>query len=198
MRRLNPGSNPVNSTSQAAAAKAGRPHPLMLGAAVSLITFSLLGIGAITGVIPSARSDNRPAEVEKPAAPQGRGDAAGAPRQLAAAPACANCGVVDAIRTVTVNGNASGVGAVAGGVTGAVVGHQIGNGRGRDAMTVLGGVGGAFAGHAIEKNINQRTVYRITVRMDDGSFRTVSQSHAPSVAVGGKVRVSNGSLVELS
>lgn len=192
MRQLNSGSNLVT------AVNASRPHPLMMGAAVSLITFSLLGIGAITGVIPSARSDNRPAEAEQPAAPQGTGNTSGAGKQLAAAPACANCGVVDAIRSVTVNGNASGVGAVAGGVTGAVVGHQIGNGRGRDAMTVLGGVGGAFAGHAIEKNINQRTVYRITVRMDDGSFRTVSQSHAPSVAVGGKVRVRNGSLVELS
>lgn len=195
MRQLNSGSNPAVP---ATAVKASRPHPLMMGAAVSLITFSLLGIGAITGVIPSARSDNRPAEAEQPAAPKGTGNTSGAGKQFAAAPACGNCGVVDAIRTVTVNGNASGVGAVAGGVTGAVVGHQIGNGRGRDAMTVLGGVGGAFAGHAIEKNINQRTVYRITVRMDDGSFRTVSQSHAPSVAVGGKVRVSNGSLVELS
>jgi len=192
MRQLNSGSNLVT------AVKANRPHPLVLGAAVSLITFSLLGIGAITGVIPSARSDNRPAEAEQPAAPLGATGAMGGGKQLAAAPVCANCGIVDAIRTVTVNGNASGVGAVAGGVTGAVVGHQIGNGRGRDAMTVLGGVGGAFAGHAIEKNINQRTVYRITVRMDDGSFRTVSQSHAPSVAVGGKVRVRNGSLVELS
>lgn len=195
MRQLNSGSN---QAVPATAAKASRPHPLMMAAAVSLITFSLLGIGAITGVIPSARSDNRPAEAEQPAAPQGTGNTSGAGKQLAGAPACANCGVVDAIRTVTVDGNASGVGAVAGGVTGAVVGHQIGNGRGRDAMTVLGGVGGAFAGHAIEKNVNQRTVYRITVRMDDGSFRTVSQSHAPSVAVGGKVRVSNGSLVALS
>jgi outer membrane lipoprotein SlyB len=65
-------------------------------------------------------------------------------------------------------------------------------------MTVIGGAGGAFAGHSIEKNINRRTVYRVTVRMDDGSFRTVSQSHEPAVVIGSKVRVANGSLVALS
>lgn len=173
--------------------KTRRPHPVIMAAAVSVITFSLLGIGAIAGVIPSARSDSRQGSPELAPAPSG---SAAVERSARVAPACASCGVVDSIRTVTVNGNASGAGAVAGGVSGALLGNQIGGGRGRDAMTLLGGVGGAFAGHAIEKNVNQRTVYRITVRMDDGSFRTVSQSHAPGVAVGSKVRISNGSLVE--
>jgi hypothetical protein len=37
-------------------------------------------------------------------------------------------------------------------------------------------------------------VYRVTVRMDDGSFRTVSQSAVPAFAVGDKVRVMQGAL----
>ena len=41
----------------------------------------------------------------------------------------------------------------------------------------------------------KRTVYRITVRMDDGSFRTLSQSSPPSVAVGEAVRINEGAVV---
>lgn len=176
--------------------KSRRPHQVILAAAASVITFSLLGVGAITGLIPSAYSNNS-GDAQKSQLSDER-PAAGKAAVRRTAASCANCGVVDAIRAVQVEGSASGLGAVAGGVTGAVVGNQIGNGHGRDAMTVLGGVGGAFAGHTIEKNINRHTVYRVTVRMDDGSFRTVSQSHSPAVVIGSKVRVTNGSLVELS
>ena len=178
--------------------KSRRPHPVMLAAAASVITFSLLGVGAITGLIPSAYSNSAGDTQKSQFSDERSVTAKDSTRRATAQAACSNCGVVDAIRSVQVEGSASGIGAVAGGVTGAVVGNQIGNGHGRDAMTVLGGVGGAFAGHSIEKNINRHTVYRVTVRMDDGSFRTVSQSHVPAVAVGSKVRVSNGSLVELS
>jgi hypothetical protein len=41
----------------------------------------------------------------------------------------------------------------------------------------------------------KRTVYRITVRMDDGSFRTLSQATPPSVAVGEAVRITEGAVV---
>src|SRR5262245_12684670 len=41
----------------------------------------------------------------------------------------------------------------------------------------------------------KRTVYRITVRMDDGSFRTLSQASPPSVAVGEAVRITDGAVV---
>jgi outer membrane lipoprotein SlyB len=178
--------------------KSERPHPLIMATAASLITFSLLGVGAVTGLIPSAYSGNSGDTQKTRFSGERSFSGQDAKRRSVAQSACANCGVVDAIRAVQVDGNASGLGAVAGGVTGAVVGHQIGNGHGRDAMTVIGGVGGAFAGHPIEKNISRHTVYRVTVHMDDGSFRTVSQSHEPAVAIGSKVRVANGSLVALS
>ena len=41
----------------------------------------------------------------------------------------------------------------------------------------------------------KRPVYRITVRMDDGSFRTLSQASPPSVAVGETVRITDGAVV---
>lgn len=178
--------------------KSRRPHPVILAAAASVITFCVLGVGALTGLIPSAYSNNS-SDLQKNRLPNEQSlSGKDSTRRLSTQSSCTNCGVVDTIRAVQIEGGASGLGAVAGGVTGAVVGNQIGNGHGRDAMTALGGVGGAFAGNSIEKNINRHTVYRVTVRMGDGSFRTVSQSQAPAVAVGSKVRVTNGSLVELS
>jgi outer membrane lipoprotein SlyB len=107
---------------------------------------------------------------------------------------CKNCGVVEAVRAVQVAGEGSGLGAVAGGVTGAVVGSQIGRGNGRTAMGVLGAVGGAYAGHAIEKNVRTQTSYRVSVRMEDDTLRTVYSSAPPAFAVGDKVRVINGAL----
>ena len=84
-------------------------------------------------------------------------------------------------------GEGSGVGAVAGGVVGGVLGNQVGGGNGRAAMTVIGAVGGGLAGHEIEKRARSVTVYRVKVRMDDGSLRTIEQSQ--SIAAGQKVRV---------
>ncbi|HJW02786.1 MAG TPA: glycine zipper 2TM domain-containing protein [Azospira sp.] len=193
-----------------------RLHPLAAAAAVSVTVFSLLGVGAITGIIPTAHSEKNEvaaadasqtsrtasakAPVEAPLASAGTSGSAAAPASGHTASSgkraaiCANCGVVEAVRSVQVEGNASGLGAVAGGVTGAIVGNQFGRGGGNTAMTLLGAAGGAFAGNSIEKNMHRQTVYRITVRMDDGSFRTISQSHVPSVADGDKVKVVNGSV----
>ena len=39
---------------------------------------------------------------------------------------------------------------------------------------------------------NKNTVYRVTVRMDDGSERTLSQAAAPAFGVGSRVRIVNG------
>jgi outer membrane lipoprotein SlyB len=80
-------------------------------------------------------------------------------------------------------------------VLGGVVGHQFGGGRGKDAMTVVGAVGGAVAGHQIEKQARAKVVYRVDVRMEDGSLRSITQSTAPTFPVGAKVRVNGNQLV---
>jgi len=81
---------------------------------------------------------------------------------------CASCGTVESVRIVEVRGNT--------------------------APTVLGAAGGALAGNGVEKNVQRRASYRVTVRMDDGSFRTVAQPTAPTVAAGDRVRIVNGAL----
>jgi len=65
-------------------------------------------------------------------------------------------------------------------------------------MTILGAAGGALAGNAIEKNVKKHYSYRVTVRMDDGPFRAVSQStqsSTPAVAVGERVRVVDDTVI---
>lgn len=172
-----------------------RLHPLLTAAAVSLTVFSLLGIGAITGLIPTASSQLQEKGADKgEAAAKAEEGGKPAAKGAAAKASCANCGVVETVRMVQLEGNASGLGAVAGGVTGALVGNQFGRGGGNTAMTLIGAAGGAYAGNSIEKNMNRQTAYRITVRMDDGAYRTISQSHVPAVAAGDKVKVVNGNV----
>ncbi len=112
--------------------------------------------------------------------------------QAAAAEVCRDCGVVESVQAVTRKGQASGVGAVAGGVLGAAVGNQFGHGNGRAAMTVLGAVGGGAAGNEIEKRAKSTTVHVVKVRMDDGSLRSIEQ--AASARIGERVVVEGNKL----
>lgn len=180
-------------------------HPLLVLAALAVIVFSIAGVAALFGRIPGAESrtgevptqnavasKTQNATATKPGAAQ---RPAPAPRAAASAP-CADCGVIESIRVVQVAGNTSGLGAAAGGVTGAIVGSQIGRGDGRTIATIAGAAGGAYAGNAIEKNMNKRTAYRVTLRMDDGSQRSLTQSEAPAYPVGERVRIENGRVAE--
>jgi outer membrane lipoprotein SlyB len=105
---------------------------------------------------------------------------------------CATCGTVESVRAVQRKGQGSGLGAVAGGVLGGIVGNQMGNGNGKTAMTVLGAIGGGLAGNEIEKTQRTTTAYEVTVRMDDGSTRVVTQS--AQAAIGARVEVGSQGL----
>lgn len=109
-----------------------------------------------------------------------------------AANACSVCGTVESVNRVQAGSSTSGVGAVAGGVLGGVVGNQVGNGRGRTLATVAGATGGAMAGNAVERNRNTHTTYRVNVRMQDGSVRTIDSGS--SFAVGQPVTVKGNSI----
>ena len=143
-------------------------------AAVAVIIFSAVGVGMMTGVIPTASSKNAAQE---------------------AARECANCGVVESVKLVELKGEGSGAGAVAGGVLGAVVGNEIGAGRGKTLATVAGAAGGAYAGNEVEKNMKKSTYFRVTVRMNNGGVRTITQKTDPGFKSGDSVRIENGALV---
>jgi outer membrane lipoprotein SlyB len=186
-------------------------YPTLLIAGIAVIIVSVLGIAAMTGLLPQAQSQS----VEERAAGGSEGKAAAktatgktasassakpsagktAPPPAVAAARCTDCGVVDSVRAVEVKGEGSGLGAVAGGVLGGVLGNQVGGGSGRTAMTVVGAGAGAYAGNEVEKNMKKSVSYEIRVRMDDSSYRTF-HSAQPDVGVGQRVKVRDGQLVD--
>lgn len=91
--------------------------------------------------------------------------------------------------------NNSVLGAVVGGVAGALLGSTIGGGSGRAAATVLGGVAGAAVGNQIARNQQGVTTapgYRITMQSDQGVMRTYEVPATGDLRVGDRVRVDNG------
>jgi outer membrane lipoprotein SlyB len=93
-------------------------------------------------------------------------------------------------------GSGVGIGTIAGALVGGVLGNQVGSGTGRTVATVAGAAGGAYVGHELENRQQQRTadVYRFTVRMDSGSYQTLTQNTNTGFRVGDRVRIDNGYL----
>lgn len=107
-------------------------------------------------------------------------------------------GVVQSIELVNagsggIGGSGVGAGTIAGAVVGGILGNQVGGGSGNTAATVLGAAGGAYAGHELEKRNQQPTqAYKLSIRMNDGSYQTVTQTSNPNVRVGDRVKIQNG------
>lgn len=108
--------------------------------------------------------------------------------------------VVLTVRTVTIDGNQSGVGAAVGGITGAVAGATRGGSANESgAIGLLVGVAGAVAGNAIERMATREDAIEVLVQLKNGERRSVvqgkgDQTFAPGdrvtlVTTGGKVRV---------
>jgi outer membrane lipoprotein SlyB len=184
---------------------------MVLIAAVAVTIFSIIGVAAITGWIPSAHSermdevqtattDGKVAALEPQTTNSLRPDTGSnragtknlSPANNAKQLACSNCGVIESIRLVHHEGQSSGLGAVAGGVTGGLVGNQIGRGKGNALMTIIGAGGGALAGNAIEKNMKSTSAYVTKIRMEDGTYRSVTQTSHPKYAIGDRVKVVSG------
>jgi outer membrane lipoprotein SlyB len=187
---------------------ARQSHPLMVIAAIAVTLFSLVGIAAVLGWIPTsvgtqAQAPGQPeaakqAEAVKPKprpvarSEQPRPAVVPPPPPVQVAAICRECAVIEEVREVEKTGQASGVGAVGGAVVGGVIGNQIGSGRGRDVARVLGAVGGGIAGHQIEKNAKKTVEYQIFVRYEDGTKGLFTQPTPPSWRIGDKVKVIDG------
>ena len=134
-----------------------RVSPLIMAVAASVAIAGLIGLSALSGMLPIKRAAMR----DEGPVPRGESKP-GQPR------ACGVCGTIESIRTVEVLDEA-----------------------------------GRAAGAAVPKNgadadgVRKRQVFRVTLRMDDGSFRAISLSSPPAFAVGDKVRVVEGRLVRV-
>jgi outer membrane lipoprotein SlyB len=229
--------------------KTARLHPLLTAAAVSVTVFSAVGVGALTGLLPSSIGsakdevpaqqlvaapapsspapviETKPAEMP-PAAPKATPKPARKSVAKAATPPVAPAqdfgeaprvaqstpvveapkpvpagilGTVEAVREVkTPAEKSNGVGPIAGGVGGAVLGSQIGKEFGskgmRNVLTVLGAAGGAFAGKEIERNVRATKHWEVDVRLDDGTQRTLTSDAQPYWQPGHRVRFLDGAL----
>jgi len=101
-------------------------------------------------------------------------------------------GTVTAVREVEDKGDAKGIGALGGGVAGAVLGHQIDHGN--KLVTVLGAAGGAFLGNQVEKQARATKHWELTVRYDDGSTQVFNSDAQPFWHQGDRVRLLEGKL----
>ncbi|HEY3074938.1 MAG TPA: glycine zipper 2TM domain-containing protein [Burkholderiales bacterium] len=101
-------------------------------------------------------------------------------------------GTVVAVREVEQKGDGSGVGAVGGGLAGAVLGHNIGDHN--KLVTVLGAAGGALLGNQIEKQARATKHWELTVRYDDGTTQTFNSDAQPFWHQGDRVRLYEGKL----
>lgn len=183
-------------------------YPLVIGAVISVTTFSCLGVAAITGHLPvgegaldpifsSGRSSQSSAVTSPvPAGPRHVGltrqsgtDPAPASRPFGFRPgqritqsACPTCGVIHSIEP----GAARSALAAAGST----------DGHSPAAALVIGAI------HSEEGTISsggvQTSSFVVRVRMEDGTVRTIYEIQRPRFSVGERVRLINGSIVSQS
>jgi len=99
-------------------------------------------------------------------------------------------GVVESVRNVTIDNGASGVGTVAGGALGAIAASSvIGSGNGSLAAGIGGALAGGVVGNQVDSRMARRPGLEITVRLDSGELRAITQGADESFRVGDRVRL---------
>ena len=172
-------------------------YPLLLAVAIAVILFTVLGIVATMGNLPSVNAAEKPPLSKNAAssAPRLRQNKAGAPEEIERAAVCSNCGIVESIRIINRSGPGAGPGFVVGGLTGRLASNRLGSDNRRAFMTGLGDADGSYAGIAVEAHATKSTCFEILIRLDNGRVNaTYGASDAPFV-VGDRVRVVNGIVV---
>ncbi|KAF1008703.1 MAG: hypothetical protein V3Q69_10765 [Burkholderia sp.] len=107
-------------------------------------------------------------------------------------------GTIESVRAVRIEsdtGGGSTLGTLGGGALGAVAGSAVGGGKGSILTSIVSGLAGAVAGNAIGQNMSSANGVEITVRLDNGALRSITQAATPEVFhAGDRVRLlsSNG------
>jgi outer membrane lipoprotein SlyB len=161
-----------------------RISSLVLATVASGTVAGLVVLGTLTGVLPSRGSAIRSEE------PSPRVES-----QSAVPAACPLCGTIESVRVIEIYEEPT---AAAGAIeprSGDAAGGGPGGAIASGAASVLDTLSNTMRGNEAETNIRKRHVYRVTLRMDDGSFRAISLPGPPAFSVGDKVRVVEGRLV---
>ena len=87
---------------------------------------------------------------------------------------------VESVRGVKIssnNGQPTGLGTIGGGALGGVAAASaIGGGKGSILTAIAGGLVGAVAGNAVGENLSTANGVEITVRLDNGDLRSITQA----------------------
>jgi outer membrane lipoprotein SlyB len=117
------------------------------------------------------------------------------PAAVSAKAVCADCGKVIAIIQAEKAGDSGPLGVIAGGAAGAILGHQVGGGTGKDLATIAGALGGAYAGKKIEGMVKTQTVWTVSVQYADGRKANFEFQQDPGMKVGDSVKSAGASIV---
>ncbi|MBC3862582.1 hypothetical protein H8K32_10760 [Undibacterium jejuense] len=101
---------------------------------------------------------------------------------------------VDSIRNVMIDKGQTGVGTVAGAALGGIAaGSNIGGGNGAIAAGIVGALAGGIIGQKVENNMSHKPGLEITVRLDNGEMKAITQDADEAFNIGERVRLlSNG------
>jgi outer membrane lipoprotein SlyB len=87
---------------------------------------------------------------------------------------------IESVRGVKIssnNGQPTGLGTIGGGALGGVAAASaIGGGNGSIIAGIIGGLAGAVAGNAVENSVAMKNGLEITVRLDNGDLRAITQT----------------------
>ncbi len=186
--------------------------PLVIAAAVSVVAFAGIGVAAITGHLPVTQLSPSPfagliglskpsasAAVAPPAVKSrtaARNQAGGASKPLDFRPGtrvaakkskCEDCGVVDSIRAKEVEKG----GVMVAGLRDSRSPEDRVGASGRSSGLTYAALNGAGGKTRIAVN------FVVTLRMEDGTVRTIYENQRPPFSIGERVRLVNGSVIPL-
>jgi outer membrane lipoprotein SlyB len=98
-------------------------------------------------------------------------------------------GVLESVRSVSIEGTKTPVGPAAGAVAGGIGGSAIGSGRGSAVAAVAGAVIGGLVGAAAEEGLTRREGIELTVRLDNGEMVAIVQEADEVFKPGERVRL---------
>ena len=101
---------------------------------------------------------------------------------------CIDCGRITAVNVGEKRGDSNALGVIAGGAAGALLGHQVGGGKGKDLATIAGAVGGAYAGKKIQEKANATKTWTVEVQFDNGQRGSYTFDADPGVKSGDRVQ----------
>lgn len=159
---------------------------------LNMKTMSALGIAFVAGAVVLAGCADQPtyqSQYPSQQYPSQGYPAQGYPSQSS------YVGTVDRMELIGKSDPNNIAGVVIGGIIGGLIGHQIGGGTGQTVATVAGAAGGAYAGSQIEQRRRApNESFRVTVRMDDGTYRTITEDNITDLRTGDKVRVDGNTI----